>query len=423
MINKSKEVELILDFASEIIEGLQEFVDLWCKTDSGLNRENVKDKFVAETALLVLIAGRIANTDELHSRIAKVALQLSEIARTERHLEILSVAPQSFIGLAMPHIILQKLGYADDDFDEVVKAAHESRFLKATDRPNFRQMEMRWLCAYYEGVDANFDDLMPSSLLCANLHPIFMRREDAYAITHAAMYLTDFGRREFQLKEEVASSLSLFVAHTISWCLAENDWDLLAEVLMVGEFFPCTANSYTALGHMVLRDVFLLHESIPGPNHIRRHYESCEAKSRRGYILVHGYHSTFVYGILRCICKDDESNFDWNVVSTTNAHSLSDVGEAAYRLLAADESYHDWLLGVAAAPFLRKTTLDSDEIFLNAKIITASRSGSYVDCLNYIERNQDSGSARIRDSCSASAEKVMQHIRAKSYKGRCALPN
>lgn len=396
MNDASQDILHVLGVAEDILANRAGFLDMWCSRDPGVRRENAQDKFAAETALLLWLAARDpVRREELGSAITSVARRLAPLVRTERHLEILAASPQAFIGAAMPHVLLQSMGFVDDLFEEAARAASSSPYLKSTDRPNFRQMELRWLCSIHERADLPFDDLQAQGLIACPLHPVFMRREDAYAVTHAAMYMTDFGRRKPALSPELAASVARFVEQTLCWCLAERDWDLLGEVLMTAAMCGCPAGAAAVTARAVLGDVFGLHGCVPGPDFVAGELLSLEDDARRMHVHVHSYHSSYVYGMLRCI------------------------EQAAFLpgpdLLRSHPRYRSWLVGDAPALLLEDPAFGGDAVFLNARIIRAARSCDYGSCLRYIEDHQESGDPSVRESCGAVAEKVMQHIRAKAY--------
>lgn len=367
----------VLGFARSLLMDLDRFAESSSRYDPALDRHQILDKLVAETALLLLVASRIPENSGFQTDIRELSVILSPHARTARHLFLLASSPQAVGGIALAHIALTCLGERDETFDAAVQAAFASPYIDSIDRPNFRQMEIRWLYSLYSNTIPDFSDLLPCSIINKPTHPIFMRREDAYAITHAAMYLTDFGRSTF-LPSIDRWKLCGFIDHSISWCLAYSDWDLLGEIVMVQRFLQSRDSIFSKTASSVLSDVFSRDWFMPGPNFVAETYNALPEDQKMGYAMVHGYHSTYVYGIL---CSLDLIRGE-----DTVGRDLDDV-------VPSDE-----------------------QVVANSKLIKLAREARGVELMQELEQHRNTCIPRVSETCEVAAEAICQTLRASAYR-------
>ena len=395
------DIHAVLDFAQRAVGRLGHFSAHFAAIDKQLQPDQVLDKFVAETALLLLLAARLPRSAGLAARVGGMAQALARFARQPRHLQLLASNPQCIVGVGFSHILLNRLGARDGMFGAAVDAAFGSAFTDSVDRPNFRQMEMQWLRALHTGAAPDFTSLLPCSLLNKPLHPIYMRRADAYAVTHAAMYLSDFGAQALDSHADPAAMLS-FVEHGLSWCLAYADWDLLAEILIVHVLSGAPASPFARLADSVLRRVYATHAAVPGPNFDSKAFEALDGTSSDVYFAMHTYHSTYVYGILRIL--------------ELLAAPAPAIIPSAGRAIGERHEARDWPL----APWLmRMEPAEREagaEVLSNARLIYLAREGKYAPLFAAIERGEACGSQRLGESSSVASELLMQAIRAEAFR-------
>lgn len=287
-------LDAALALAGEVAQDLPGHIARGAAAMPELDPPRVTDKFVAEAALLLLIAARAPGMAA--GRIDAIAARLAPHARGARHLELLAASPQAVLGVALAHVALTRLGHPDAMFDAAVAEALTDPATQAVDRPNFRHLELAWLRALHAGDAPDFGVHAGAGLLAHDLHPAWMRREDGYAATHALMYLTDFGR--LPLPPQIAPErVDHFCDHTLAWCAAARDWDLLGEVLIAGLCARRPARFHGwALAQLDAR--LRRHGALFGPNCDERAIEPGSAWRADSAALLHAYHPTFVYGIL-----------------------------------------------------------------------------------------------------------------------------
>jgi hypothetical protein len=182
----------VLDFASRHTSRISEYGDFWADEIDPF--VSLGDKIVVEGSLLALIASRVESPIvKEHAR--KLADQLSPLARSHRNKSLLLRFPHTASSLGMAHVALSAAGKVDREFDALLAAAFASGHVEASERPSFRDMELRWLLSIYQGRDPAYRDFLGSSILTTKAHPIYMSSPEAYAVTHAVMYVTDFGQK------------------------------------------------------------------------------------------------------------------------------------------------------------------------------------------------------------------------------------
>jgi hypothetical protein len=366
----------VLGFARFLLADLDGFVQFAASQDPALEKDQIRDKLVAETALLLLIASRVPGKYGFQADISELSRNLSPYARTARHLYLLAASPQAVAGLALAHIALTRLGAGDDIFDAAVKAAFSSQYFDSIDRPNFRHMEVRWLHGLYSNTTPDFSDLLCGSIINKPMHPIFMRREDAYAVTHAVMYLTDFGQSKM-MPDISRPKLCAFIDHSISWCLAYSDWDLLGEIVMVQRFLQSHDSVFSESAVSLLADVFCRRLFMPGPNFVDARYDALPDHQKMYYAMVHGYHSTYVYGFLCCV----------DLMRGEDRGQLDDISHS-----------------------------DEKEVATNAKLIKLARDARGMELMQELERYRSTCMPRVAETCEVAVEAICQTLRASVYR-------
>jgi hypothetical protein len=284
----------VLEFAVRHVTRLPEYSELWEEELDPF--VNLADKVVVETALLAMIAGRtgrprvVALADDL-------ANALAPYARSIRTRTYLLRFPHTACSLGMAHIALTCAGSADSAFDSLVRVCFSSGHAEALERLPYRCMEMRWLRALYEGHQANFDDLLPGSLLSTAAHPVHMSSAEAYALTHAFMYLTDFGQQPLPIAVD-ADRCSEMVDANIAWHVVGENFDLLGECLLAASFLGRPWTPYARLGWDVLSRAWHKLGFLPCPSFEPEEFAALEPEQARAYAFRHTYHTMHVAGML-----------------------------------------------------------------------------------------------------------------------------
>ena len=360
-----------LDVAALLTADLRRHIRCGATAMPHLDRQQIADKLIAETALLLLMASRAPHIPGRPGRILGLAGTLARFARAPRYYAQLAASPQAALGIALAHVALTLLGFEDRLFDEAVADALDDPSAEAIDRPGFRHLELIWLRALHAEATPDFGFHPDVSLLQHKLHPAWMRREDGYAATHAAMYLTDFGRQPLPASIR-PDRIAFFLDHSLTWCAAARDWDLLAEILIAGiaSHQPAARHGW-ALRQLAGR--FSEHGALFGP--------ACETSAippgrewmQSSELLLHAYHPTFVYGILCAL--------ELNAPSAGHRHVRdSDGADAA----------------------------------IEGELILLTRNGPWDALLNRLQELEPTAEGRLAESCEAAAAKLIRIIRAKA---------
>lgn len=367
------EIGAVLDFTTRLLGDFDRHIDHAQSAMPHLDTEQVVDKIIAETALLLLIAARVTSKNRLAAKVATIARLLAPRARTARHLSMLAENPQAVVGVALAHIALSKIGIGDCHFDRAVEMALVSPSVWAVDRPNFRQMELKWLQGCARGIDPDFSSLAVSSLVRHQIHPIRMRREDGYAATHALFYMTDFGRRPLPAELDVGN-IAYFVDHTLCWCLDEQDWDLLIEVMICSTIIGRTKTAAFRAADDHVEMLFARYGMVFGPNHQPGPACTRSTLYDDAHAMLHAYHTTYVYGILRAVSA---------------------------------------LPGIeyASVPF---DSVDN-VVMSNAEIIRLARYGPYEALIDRLESDHSADNTLVAQSCEVAAEKMVQVVLAVTH--------
>src|SRR5205823_1402854 len=135
------------------------------------------------------------------------------------------------------HVLLTRLGYPDAEVDEFLRACIASVGARGRELPPYGALEKLWIRELW-GVPPRAEEwrlVLRSSVIGTSLDFLGGQREDAYALTHGLMYVTDFGattrrlpRPAGRLLDDVLALLAVYVE--------SGDYDLAGELLMAWPF-------------------------------------------------------------------------------------------------------------------------------------------------------------------------------------------
>jgi hypothetical protein len=257
------------------------------------------DKPLAETAMLLYVASAVTEYAEVKDRVADLSHLLAANARTYRTLCAIALHPSICLQLAMPHILLGRLGLTDPRFDRVVRLSIESSAHMGQEVLPHRALERMWIHSLWSGrpPGAELDAMASSSALNHPLDLIWGTREDAYALTHTFMYFSDFGYSPRPLPRPTAAILSESSA-LLARSLLVEDYDLAAEVLMAWPLTRATWSPAAAFGFRVLADLEDSVGFLPAGNGAPERFLRLTGSERTRYALASSYHTAYVMGML-----------------------------------------------------------------------------------------------------------------------------
>ncbi|HEY6140112.1 MAG TPA: hypothetical protein VI670_20360 [Thermoanaerobaculia bacterium] len=247
------------------------------------------DKVPVEAALLLLLAARVgAGGGE------ELAEMLDPLIRSDRNRMLMARLPRTVAFFGMGHLALTCAGRPDAEFDEVVRAAFRDGLADAWEKPPNRQMELQWLRAQLFDERVSMSEAIRASILSSNAHPILMSSRDAYAVTHAIMYASDFGRDASAIPDGAAALVDACIAEQ----LLEEDFDLLAELLLCASALGRPWSRHARCAWAILDGVWSEYGFLPTRSAASQDFASLDERERTSYVFRHTYHTTLMGGDL-----------------------------------------------------------------------------------------------------------------------------
>jgi hypothetical protein len=257
------------------------------------------DKPFAETAMLLHVASGVSHHPAVKESIDELSALLAPHARAHRMACAIALHPSICLQLAMPHVLLSRLGLPDARFDRVLAASVEASAYNGREVVPHRALERLWIKSVWTGVPPgpDADSVASSSVLNHPLDLLWGAREDAYAHTHTFMYFTDFGYSCPPLprpREEILGESSAVLARS----LFLEDYDLTAEVLMAWPLTGAPWSPTSTFGFRVLADLEDSIGFLPAKNGTPEKYDQLTGDERTRYALAAAYHTAYVMGML-----------------------------------------------------------------------------------------------------------------------------
>src|SRR5207237_9237777 len=103
------------------------------------------EKPIAETAMLIYAASAVRHLPNIEMRIAEVAELLLPYARSGQTLLSMALHPALCLDLAVPHILLSKLGYPDPRIDDFLRCCIASQARNGRERRPCGSLEESWM--------------------------------------------------------------------------------------------------------------------------------------------------------------------------------------------------------------------------------------------------------------------------------------
>ena len=257
------------------------------------------EKIVAETAMLLWSASHPGVGPEVGRRVRDLAGVLVEPARSDAVLARAALQPSLALGLAVPHVLLTRLGHPDIGVDEFFRCCIASVGARGHELPPYGALEKLWVRGLW-GLPSPADEWQPvlrGSVLGLPLDVLGGLREDAYALTHGLMYVTDFGARR-RLLPRPAEAVLADARALLAVYVDSGDYDLVGELLMAWPFLcepPCPTVRFVFRLLTAVEDRVGL---VPGGTTNAARLRSLTGERRRLYALATAYHTAYVMGML-----------------------------------------------------------------------------------------------------------------------------
>jgi hypothetical protein len=257
------------------------------------------DKPFAETAMLLHVASAVAGRPQVKASIEEVSVRLAAKARSHRTACAIVLHPTICLQLAMPHILLSRLGLPDSRFDRLLALSTGSSAHNGQEVVPHRALERIWIRSVWQGTPPGdaLDAAVSTSALNFPPDLLWGTREDAYAHTHALMYFTAFGYSTRPLprqRPEVLAESSALLARS----LLLEDYDLAAEVLMAWPLTSAQWSPAAAFGFRVLAELEDTVGFLPAKNGMPERLAHLAGDERTKSALAAAYHTAYVMGML-----------------------------------------------------------------------------------------------------------------------------
>lgn len=299
------ELARTLAFADRNLERLDEFAAFW--KDDPDPFVSLADKISVEAGLLAYLATRAAGWPDVVRTSPRLIAAIETRAWSPRNYALLERYPHTAVATGILHVALRQLGRNNEDFDRQLAIAMRDGHAEGVERLPFRTMEVRWLRALLEpGYDPHAQDLLPGSILYSRADPVYMSPAEVYALTHWAMYLTDFGHRcqEVVLDRQ---AIAVLVDSCLRWHLLTGNFDLLAELLLAQRVLVGGPSPAASVAWRLLHGVRSRFGFLPSPSFNTEEYAQLSGTARAAYAFAHVYHTEFVWGILCSVLLDVRS--------------------------------------------------------------------------------------------------------------------
>ena len=257
------------------------------------------EKPIAETAMLLYAASGVRRLPNVATRVDEIARLLVSHARSAQTLLNMALQPALCLDLAVPHILLSKLGYPDPGVDDFLRSCRASQVRDGHERPAFASLEQRWIESLWTGTEpgpAWHRDLR-NSVLNRPLDILGGLRDDGYALTHLLMYCTDFGFRSAFLPRQQSVILEE-ASSLLAKCLDDEDYDLAGEVVMAWPLIGAPWCPAATFAFRVLARVEDDAGVLPGGTTKLDRLNQLQGREKTRYALGTAYHTVYVMGFL-----------------------------------------------------------------------------------------------------------------------------
>lgn len=293
----------VLQFAVEHVSRLGAYAVHW--TDKPDDVVRVEDKVLAETAILCLLAARVAAPGSPEAGLVNELTDLLEAAiDTGRLTAVLLRCPHAAPALGLPHVVLGSLGRGDAGVHEILRRIFAADLACTMERLPYRAMEVRWVESLLAPTPCtpavNVADLLPLNVLSKPVHPISMTRATGYALTHGIMYATDFGAEPLDHGFDV-DVLRARLDAALAWTIVNEDLDLMAEFIIAATLLRQPWSPYAWSAWDLCNTVWASLGLLPSPSFDAKEFGRLTGEAASAYAFRHVYHTTYVVGLLGAV--------------------------------------------------------------------------------------------------------------------------
>jgi hypothetical protein len=288
------------------------------------------EKPLAETAILLYVVSRERADPRVQEEFDDLLQELIPYARSKRMGWDVLRYPSVAIQLATPHILLGILGRPDFQFSELLSKTEDACARRGHEVVAYRELEIIWLRSLWRN-EAPGCELEKTGRRTALGNPIDLlngTRDDAYALTHAFMYYTDFGNWQRPLPRPAPELLGEAAAVLVR-ALVIEDYDLAAEALMAWPLTSSTLSPTAAFGFRVLASLEDKVGYLPFGRFASRRLLELAGEEKTKYALASSYHTAYLMGMLCALCLKAGTASPFEIVGPPLSMTLIERLEAS----------------------------------------------------------------------------------------------
>ena len=333
-----RRLEDVLDFAIKNIQQIDMRHYLWNETIGP--SISFADKVITETSLLALLAKRAVDRYGVSdAQIVRLCELLDPQVRGNASKKLLLQHPQAAAVFGIGHAALNAVGIENMQFDHFIIQAFSGGEVFNTERLPYRKMDVIWLNNLLRPENRmGFETTLPDGILNTKAHPIYMNTADIYSVTHALMYLTDFGTHAVPDSVDHHYINAVIDSATAHHLLSDN-LDIIGELIMSAVMMGHTHSLNTRMAWELLTTMWDKFGFLPCPTFVAADFQSLSGSDASAYAFRHLYHTMYVGGILCCLLLNDTHTDNGN---SSYEQSPSDHTALADKLLTAAERAADF---------------------------------------------------------------------------------
>jgi len=147
-----------------------------------------------------------------------------------------------------------------------------------------------------------------------------MSPAETYALTHAIMYVTDFGAKSLLPASLDINQIATMIDAGLACNIMSENLDLLGELLISAAILGQPWSPYSRFAWCLLTRTWDDLGFLPCPSFDTSTYSSITGEEASSYAFLHTYHTSYVGGILCAILLCHPNHKDGTRVWTTSAH-------------------------------------------------------------------------------------------------------
>lgn len=238
-------------------------------------------------------------------RLWSCATQVKEVYCSPIFFERLYRLPDPFISQALIAVSLHRIGLLPSTELRPLQENLDRTNALVSERLPHRQLELRHILDAGGFVYSlpSYRTLYRGSVAAKSLNPIYATGFDAYSVTHALFYSSDFGACEVRgASPSHISRTSYTVEMLLGMYIREGNWDLVAELLLSSYCLRKTSSLIYGEGWKRLIAAQQQSGALPGPDYSGAKERELSNVAREAYVFETSYHTTLVSALAGALC-------------------------------------------------------------------------------------------------------------------------